>query len=227
MSSSIAKFAKGIWWGITASGLVSIVFGVAAMVAPRTVLSIFIYAFSVFILVTSAIVLGQSINSIRSDRLWWLSMLFAICGISIGLYILINPTVAQAFIAVLLAVYIFSQSLLDLIAASYSDDSKARTPVIAVGIIGVIMGFVVLFQPKLATEAMVWTIGLYILVHGLVTEYYAIKVRSEVGKVAKSFKQVTHDLAHNDKAVEAEVIETKKPKRASKPKANGHTKHSN
>ena len=106
-------------------------------------------------------------------------MLFAICGISIGVFILVNPGVAQAFLAVLMAVYIFSQSVLDLAIASYSDDKQTKTPVVIMGILGIIFGFMVLLYPKLATEALVWVIGLYVVAHGVIIEYYAIKVRRQ------------------------------------------------
>ena len=45
--------------------------------------------------------------------------------------------------------------------------------------LGIIFGFMVLLYPRLATEAMVWVIGLYILVHGVIIEYYAIRVRQQ------------------------------------------------
>lgn len=177
--TDIQKIIKKLWTTVAIGGGASIIFGLIAMLWPHLTLSFFIYLFSAFVLIISVIVLGQSFTNIRVDRLWWLSMLFAVCGISIGIFILVNPEVAQAFLAVLLAVYIFSQSILDLVVASYSDDRSTKTPVIVVGILGIIFGFMVLLYPRLATEAMVWVIGLYILVHGVIIEYYAIRVRQQ------------------------------------------------
>lgn len=179
MMTDIQKIIKKLWTTVAIGGAASIIFGLIAMLWPHLTLSFFIYLFSAFVLIISVIVLGQSFTNIRVDRLWWLSMLFAVCGISIGIFILVNPEVAQAFLAVLLAVYIFSQSILDLVVASYSDDRSTKTPVIVVGILGIIFGFMVLLYPRLATEAMVWVIGLYILVHGVIIEYYAIRVRRQ------------------------------------------------
>ena len=117
-------------------------------------------------------------------------MLFAICGISIGVFILVNPGVAQAFLAVLMAVYIFSQSVLDLAIASYSDDKQTKTPVVIMGILGIIFGFMVLLYPKLATEALVWVIGLYVVAHGVIIECYAIKVRRQAKALGDAIEQI-------------------------------------
>ena len=188
MISNIQSIAQKLWGTVVTGGIVSIIFGLVAMLWPHITLSFFIYLFSIFVLLVSVVVLGQAFTNIRVDRLWWLSMLFAVCGISIGLFILVNPQVAQAFLAVLLAVYIFSQSLMDLVMASYSDnaDKNTRWPIIAVGILGIIFGFVVLLYPQLATETMVWVIGLYILAHGLIVEYYAFRLRRQVKQLAQA-----------------------------------------
>lgn len=177
--TDIQKTIRKLWSTVAVGGVAGIIFGLIAMLWPHLTLSFFIYLFSIFILVVSVIVLGQSFTNIQANRLWWLSMIFAICGISIGLFILLNPSVAQAVLAILLAVYIFSQSLLDLVVASYSDDRNTKAPVIIIGILGVIFGFIVLLYPRLATEAMVWVVGLYVLVHSIVIEYYAFRVRSQ------------------------------------------------
>lgn len=214
MISKLHKLTKELWWAVVAGGAVSIIFGLVIMLWPQTTLNIFIYLFSIFVLAVSVIVLGQAFVNIKVDRLWWMSMLFAICGICIGLYIIINPNVAMGFIAVLLSVYIFCQSLMDLMVASYSDDHQAKTPVVIAGIIGIIFGFVVLFQPQLATTALVWVIGLYIFAHGVVAEYYAVKVRSCVKKISKAMEipevEVVDEPVKKSKATRAKT--TKKSK---------------
>lgn len=219
MINTIQQIVKQLWITAVASGAISIVFGLIAMIWPDLTLSFFIYLFSIFVLVVSVIVLGQSFTNIKIDPLWWLSMLFAICGISIGVFIIVNPDVAKAFLAVLLSVYIFSQSILDLIIASYSDDKTTKTPVVIMGILGIVFGFMVLLYPALATTAMVWVIGLFILVHGLAIEFYAFRARRYVFELVDAIKEASTDINDNNETVanpvEAEVV-TKKTKRHSK-----------
>ena len=110
MLAKLRKIAKSLWLLVATSGLVSIVVGLVAMIRPQLVLSVFIYLFGVLVLLISAIILGKSLLSVKKDNLWWTSMIFAVCGISIGTMVLANPIVAQAFIAAILAIYIFIQS---------------------------------------------------------------------------------------------------------------------
>lgn len=220
MLSNIRKMTSQLWGAIVAGGMVSILVGLATMLWPHQILSIFIYLFSIFVIIVSVIVLGQAFSNIATDRLWWMSMLFSICGISIGVFIIANPAIAQGLIAVLLAIYIFSQALMDLVVASYTDDPHAKTPVLATGIIGVLFGFVVLFYPRLSTEALVWVIGLYILAHGILVEYYSIKTRRTVKRITKDVRAAMND-AHDDiedSISEAKVVDKKANAKRSKAK---------
>ncbi len=216
MLAKLRKIAKSLWLLVATSGLVSIVVGLVAMIRPQLVLSVFIYLFGVLVLLISAIILGKSLLSVKKDNLWWTSMIFAVCGISIGTMVLANPIVAQAFIAAILAIYIFIQSLLGLIATSYSEDNESKPLVTTIGIIGVILGFLVLFQPRLATTGMMWIVGIYIFAYGLVAEYYAIRtyhktktLRQAIRKAERGVDQSTKTKHDPDDIAEAEVVRTK------------------
>lgn len=207
MKSNLKKFTKGIWWCIATGGIVSIVFGLIALIWPNFILSFFIYVFSILVLTISAIVLGRSLTNIGIDRLWWLSMLFSICGISFGLFIMIDQEATRLLLSVTLAIYIFSESLLDLVAASYTDDNKSRAPILAIGITGIIVGFLVLIAPRETIESLIRFIGVYIIVHGAITEYYAIKLRRGIKNIGKSFQKAAGGLIDDVKIAEAEVVD--------------------
>lgn len=214
MKSNIRKITGQMWGAVVAGGLVSVLFGLATMLWPRTILSIFIYLFSVFILVVSVVALGRAFSNMDIYRLWWLQMLAAICGICVGVFFMTNPNIAQGLIAVLLAIYILTQALMDLIVASYTDEPGSKTSIIATGVIGVIFGFLVLFQPQLSTEALVWVIGLYILIHGALVEFYAVRVRRTVRQVAKDIRDAAEDM--QDDVREAEIVNKPSTKKATK-----------
>lgn len=184
MFTRIKQITSELWWAFVGVGLISILFGIFTIIWPNTILNILIYLFSIFIIVVSVVIMAQSLNSMRTEPIWWLFMLMAICGISFGIFILANPTVAKGIIGVLLAIYIFIQSLTSLIVASYAEDSSTKLPMVTVGILGLIMGFAVIFEPVLASQAMIWVVGLYIAVQGVVAEYYALKLRADVKSVA-------------------------------------------
>lgn len=196
----IHRIANKLWWTVIASGIVGILFGLASMIWPHLVITSFIYLFSLFVIAVSIVGLAQSLANIKIDPLWWLSVLFTICGVSIGVFVILNPDIAKGFLAVLLAIFIFSQALLDLIVASYTESREDKFPLIAIGIIGVVFGFVVLMQPRLATEAMMWVIGLYILIHGAAAVAYALRIKFALKEI------IDHDSSNNKarKAKEAE-----------------------
>lgn len=214
MKSSLKKFTKSIWWAIATGGAVSIIFGLIALIWPNFILSFFIYVFSFLVLAISAIILGRSLTNIGIDRLWWLSMLFSICGISFGLFIMVDQEATKLLLSVTLAIYIFSESLLDLVAASYTNDQRSRLPILVAGITGILVGFLVLIAPHETIESLIRIIGIYIIVHGAITEYYAIRVRNEFKEISRSIKKAARDLT--DSIVEGETISQSSNGRTSK-----------
>ncbi len=199
--------ASSMWWAVVISGAIGILFGVASLLSPDIVLNLFVYAFAAFAIVMSLVALAQSITNVRLDPLWWLSSLLSLCGISIGVYIMFNPTLMHNFLGILLAVFIFMQALLDLIMASYAEASTDKTVTVFLGIAGLLAGFVVLLQPQLAAQATVWLIGAYILVHGIIIEIYAFRIRNNIKELFKTSTKKKH--SRSAKAVEAKVRSAK------------------
>ncbi len=202
--------ASSVWWAVVFSGAIGILFGVASLLSPEVILNLFVYAFAAFAIVMSLIALAQSVTNVRLDPLWWLSSLIALCGISVGVYIMFNPTLMHSFLGILLAVFIFMQALLDLIMASYAEASTDKTVTVFMGIAGLLAGFIVLLQPQLAAQATVWVIGAYILVHGVIIEIYAFRIRDDIKTL---FQSDTAKSKRSAKAVEAKVRPAKSKKR--------------
>lgn len=174
------NIARSLWWSVVISGAIGIVFGLASLLWPVVILNFFVYAFAAFALVISTIALAQSITNLKLDPLWWLSSLLSLCGICLGIYIFFNPDNMHSFLGILLAVFIFVQALLDLIMASYAEASNDKTITVFLGIVGLIAGFIVLLNPGLAAAATVWIIGAYILVHGIMIEIYAFRIKDNM-----------------------------------------------
>ena len=175
----LKQITKRIWWATILSGITSIIFGLIAVCWPGLTLGAIIVIFGIFIIAIGVFWLSAALTQIKSHPLWWLMAVFGALVFGVGIYLLMNPETAARLIAVLLMIYIFAQSLLDLVTASYSQQSS-KWLLIATGILGIILGFVVMFNPILATVALIWVLGLYALIRGAIATVYALMIRKKL-----------------------------------------------
>lgn len=183
--NSIKKLTKRIWGSIIVGGIISIIFGLLAIIWTDITLDALVIVFGVFMFVMGVVWLIESLTSIKSDPLWWLGLLFAILAGAGGIYLLCNPAMLVGIFVVLLAVYIFVQSLIDLIVASYTEDTSDKLMWIILGLLGIAFGIIVVVHPAEASLALIWVLGLYALVRGVLAILFAIRARKYIGKVTK------------------------------------------
>jgi uncharacterized membrane protein HdeD (DUF308 family) len=179
------KLTKEIWWLLVLTGIAGVVFGLLALLWPGLTLATLVYMFAIFTVVGGAFALFESISNIKKDRLWWLTLLFALVNIGVGVYLLRNPLVAAQLFVILLAIVIFIQAIFDLIVASYATKDEGRWTWIFSGILGLIAGVAIMVYPLASSIAFVWVLGLYALIHGVVAVAYAVQIRSEIKKLTK------------------------------------------
>lgn len=179
------SITKEVWWLVLITGIVSTLFGLVALFWPKLTLATLVYMYAMFVVVIGAFSLFESLASIKKDPLWWLMTLFAVFNIIIGVFLLRNPLVAATIFVVLLAIFIFVQSIIDLVVASYAGKGDNRWIWVMTGVFGIIMGFVMLFYPLAASVAFVWVLGVYTLVHGIVAIAFAVQTKGAVKKLAK------------------------------------------
>ncbi|MFV0485512.1 MAG: HdeD family acid-resistance protein [Candidatus Saccharimonadales bacterium] len=185
----IKKLTKKIWNSIIIGGVVSIVFGLLAMIWTGITLDALVVVFGIFMVVMGIVWLMESLTSIKSDPLWWLGLLFAILAGAGGVYLLCNPTMLIGIFIVLLAIYVFVQSLIDLIIASYTENTSDKLMWIILGLLGIAFGIIVVVHPAEASFAFIWVLGLYALIRGTLSILFAIRARKYLKKATKSKKK--------------------------------------
>lgn len=179
------KFTKEMWWLLVLTGAASIVFGLVTLFWPKLTFATFVYLYAVFTVIAGAIGLFEAISIIKKDRLWWLALLLSLLNLGIGVFLLRNPAVAAALLVLFIVLFVFLQAIFDLVVASYAGKGENRWLWIVSGVLGLIAGVVILSYPLATTVAFVWVLGLYALVHGIVSVAYALQIRGEFKKLFK------------------------------------------
>ena len=188
-NSKVKKVAKSVWRLFVLSGVLGILFGLFAMFWPDKTVSALMFVFAVFIVAMGFSWLVMSFASMRTDRIWWLSALFAAFCMAVGIHLLANPSTTMKIFVVLVAIAVFARALVDLVKASYSNNVSNRGMWGLLGVLGVVFGVVILTHPTDATVMFVWLVGLYAFIRGVADVIYAFQVRGGVKSLVKTAKK--------------------------------------
>ncbi len=166
---------------LVAQGVLTVLFGIAALFWPGLTTVIFISLFGVFVLVWGIIALVSSFLGIGRRNLWWLELIFSLLLVSLGVYLLQHPAITAEVLVLLVGFTFVVRGLVDVVSAFFSKDREVvdnKWLFVFGGVLGVVLGVVVLAYPVVSGLAFVWAVGLYAVLYGALTIALAFKVRA-------------------------------------------------
>lgn len=176
----LKRAEESLWWLGLLQGVAAIFFGIVAIFWPGLTLATLVYLFSAFILAWGIVEVINGLLSVRRRDTWWLTLVFGVAGLSVGTYLVRHPGVSFTALILILGLVLIGRGLLDLMAAFIEPrGSSRRALMLIIGVVALIAGIILLFQPEAGGVAFVWILGLYALVFGSLITALAIETRHE------------------------------------------------
>ncbi len=171
---------KKLHFSVMLTGVLSLVFGLWAVIWPDLTLTMLVTIFGIFIIVAGLIWAYGAISHRNTNRIWWLSLVIAVAMVAAGIYLLVKPETTITIFAVLFAIFLFIQALFDLIMASYAKKKPERIVWLVIALISVIFGVILINFPVQMSLVFVWLLGVYALVHGFITLVFAARLNRQL-----------------------------------------------
>lgn len=181
----LAPLARGIWWWVLIRGILAIVFGVIALLAPGAALTAIALVFGAYALVDGIMTAIQAVQVRASFKPWGWLLAQGILSALAGLAALILPGIAGAFggLVVLWTIVIWNimHGAAGIRSAAGASAGRAKTWGIVGGVISVVFGLLlaglVLFTPGATLLGLIWAVGIYAVLFGASLVITAIQVR--------------------------------------------------
>lgn len=172
--------------GMALRGVLAILFGIAAVFWPGLTLQTLVYIFSVFVLVNGVVDLvvglGRLFNGGRTVMTRMLTVLFGALQVGVGVYLLRHIHVTFTLLILLIGFTFIVRGVFEVVDALIEEGAGSYRAVLALaGVLSVIVGVIVLFQPVASGVAFVWLLGVY----GLIAGSLMIAGAVELNKLAK------------------------------------------
>ncbi len=150
-------------------GLISILFGIIALVWPGLTLVTFAILITIWLLASGVINIIRGIMGIGQGSSWIFTILLAILQIGIGAYLIQRPILTSATIVALIAIAFVVEGVVSIIVPFVegkreTGGSKALTVIF--GVIALLAGISIWRYPVSGGLAFVWVVGLFALISG-------------------------------------------------------------
>lgn len=173
------RLARQYWWMMLIWGVAIAIFGLCAILWPHLTLLTLILLFGVFALVNGVLGIATAIQGRRVMSSWWMGLVAGVISILIGLAILFWPHATAMVILYLIASWAIITGVLQL---SEAIGGLGRYPPLFLAISGLaalILGIILFVaSPLVFLLALVWIIGVYALIAGVMFILRAFYFRS-------------------------------------------------
>jgi len=167
------------WWALALRGLAAIVFGVLAFVWPGITLWALVLLFGAYMLVDGIFAIVAAVRAAGREARWWLLLVEGVLGVLAGLVAFLLPGITALALLYLVAAWAIFTGILQIVGAvRLRREIEGEWALILGGVLSVIFGVLLAVLPGPGILALVWLIGAYAVVSGMLLIVLAFRVRN-------------------------------------------------
>jgi uncharacterized membrane protein HdeD (DUF308 family) len=186
-AATVVHTLKLNWWLLALRGLIAVVFGVLAFMWPGATLLTLVWLFGAFALLNGILSLVLAAKTPKGYPKVGSLIFGGLLGILAGLLAFVMPGITALGLLILIAAWAIATGVMELVAAvRLRKIITNEWLLILAGIASVAFGVILLLQPAAGALALVWLIGAWALVFGILLMILAFRVRNWKGFIAVS-----------------------------------------
>lgn len=165
------------WWMLAVRGVVALIFGVMAWVWPGITVLALIILFGAYALADGVFALVAAARGVPGQSRGWLAV-SGVCGVLLGLFAFAWPAATGLVLLVLIAAWAVVTGVMEIVAAiSMRHEIRGEWWLVLAGAVSVLFGLLLFSAPVSGAIAVVWVIGLFSILYGIVLLGAAFRVR--------------------------------------------------
>ncbi len=165
-------------------GIAAILFGILTFVWPKLTLSVLVLLFGVFAVISGITAVAAALRNTREQG-WGFLLFEGILGILAGVVALVWPGITALAFLYLLAAWAIIIGILEFAAPlSFPMSGGRAVLMVLAGLVSVVFGILIAAQPASGLLAVVWLIGVYAIVFGVMYIVVYFESRSLASSLA-------------------------------------------
>src|SRR6195256_2803764 len=173
------------WWLLALRGLVAVLFGLLAFMWPGATLITLVWLFGAFAMVNGILSLVLAAKTPKGYPKVGSLILGGLLGILAGLLAFIMPGITALGLLILIAAWAIVTGVMELMAAiRLRKIITNEWLLILAGLLSVAFGVLLILMPAAGALALIWWVGIWALVFGILLMVLAFRMRHWKGFVA-------------------------------------------
>src|SRR2546421_1689511 len=173
------------WWLVLLQGVLSVVLGGLALAMPGVTLGALILLWGLFALLNGVVEVFSAIGAAGSNRSWGWQLAGGLVGILAGLVILRWPGLSALFVLYLVAIWAIVTGIVRLVGAIAEHEALPHARMVALaGVVSVLFGIAMFAWPGVGLLTLVYLVGSYAIVYGVITSVIAFHLHSLLERMA-------------------------------------------
>jgi uncharacterized membrane protein HdeD (DUF308 family) len=170
---------KRHWWVPVLRGIAAVLFGIMAFVYPGLTVAVLVLLFGAWILVDGVFRVIGAIGHRASDKEWGFDLIIGIMGIIIGFLTFHAPRITALALIIYIAAWALMIGATEIaMAIKLRREIKGESFLILMGLLSIVFAVMLLWNPLPGALALVWLIGSYAIVFGILAIILGFRLRS-------------------------------------------------
>ena len=172
------EFVSRNWWIWLVRGIAAILFGIATFLVPEIVLQTLILLFAAYAIVDGVLSIVNAFQNRQQPR-WWAGLIEGIISLLAGLGAILFPGMTALILLYFIAFWAILTGIMEIIAAiQLRKEIQGEFWLGLGGLMSVIFGIVLILFPGAGILSVLWLVGAYAILFGIMMILLAFRVRN-------------------------------------------------
>ena len=166
------------WWVFLLRGVMAIVFGLGALLVPAITLSLAILIYGAYALADGVVATIGAFGGRSKGGFSWAVLLIGLLGIGAGLVTFVYPGLTALVLLYLIAGWSILRGIVEIaVAIELRKEIQGEGWLILAGLTSVLFGMFLVLRPGAGALAVLWIIGVFAIVFGIVNILLAMRLK--------------------------------------------------
>ena len=175
----LLSFVANRWWVVLLRGICAVVFGILAFVWPGLTLLSLVLLYGAYALVDGLLSIACGVAGSAAPRSWWVMITVGLLGVAAGIVTFLYPGITAVVLLVIIAFAAIGRGVFEIATGiRLRKEIEGEFWLILGGVLSLVFGVFLLLRPGVGALAVVWLIGAYAIVFGIVAMMLSFRLRA-------------------------------------------------
>jgi uncharacterized membrane protein HdeD (DUF308 family) len=167
------------WWAMVLRGIAAILFGIGAFIWPHITLAALVFLWGAYAIIDGVVAIAAGIKSHAEFKRWWVLLVEGILSLAAGVLAFVLPGITALVLLILIGAWAIVTGAFEIAAAiQMRKYITGEWLLVLAGIASILFGLALLINPAVGALAVVWLIGAYAIIFGVLMLGLGLKLKS-------------------------------------------------